>query len=143
MKKLLLLCITLIVIVTSCSPDEDDNHVQFHLEFVEVIDNDLPEYFERGQEYTVTIQYIKPSDCHYFHGFYYEDQGETHVIAPQTMVIEDPGCEQFENLTTASAQFTFPCKNTYAYDYYIFKFYSGEDQLGNQNFNEVIVPIIN
>ena len=142
MKKLLLFCV-LLVTAWSCSVDGDEKRVNFHLDFMSVQSVDLPEYFERGHEYEITVHYIKPTDCHYFQGFYYEPDGYIHTIAPQAMVLEDAGCRPFENLTVEEATFTFPCPDTYSYGQYVFRFYQGEDNLTNQLFYEVTVPIAN
>lgn len=142
MKKLLLLCISLFIIA-SCSVDDDSNTVQFHMDFMGVQDVEIADYFERGQEYEVKVFYIKPTDCHYFQGFYYYPDGYTHTIAPQAMVLENDNCQPFETLMMENESFTFPCPNTYAYDKYVFRFYEGEDEMGNQLFREITVPIIN
>lgn len=132
----------MLIIIASCSI-EDDNMVNFHLDFVGVQSVEMPEYFERGNEYEVTVHYVRPTDCHYFQGFFYEPNGYIHTIAPQAMVLEEANCQPFENLTLEEASFTFPCPNTYGYDKYVFRFYQGEDSFSNQQFYEITVPIVN
>lgn len=141
MKKLLLLFITL-VILSSCSPEEG-NTIPFHIEFLSVDTVEVPQSITPGYDYAMTITYRRPTDCHYFQGFYYEQQGDVHIIAPQTMVLETEGCQPLDNAAPEVETFTFQCDENYEYDHYIFKFYTGEDQIGNQSFYSIEVPVVN
>jgi hypothetical protein len=140
MKKLILLFVTLIFIA-SCTPEESDT-VPFHMEFVPVHDFQLPDYVMRGYQYDVIVTYLKPTDCHYFQGFYIDPQGPVITIAPQAMVIEDNDCMYLDSSNLEEESFEFTCENTYPYNNYIFKFYQGEDQMGQPVFYEREVPIV-
>jgi len=139
MKKLLLLFTTLLLII-SCSPSED-NTIPFHIEFLQVKDVEAPQSVKPGYEYDVQIFYQKPTSCHQFEGFYYDEEGPEHTIALQMMVLEAGHCQPAEQ-ELEEVKFRFKCKNDYPYDHYKFKFYNGEDEDGNQSFYELHVPVL-
>lgn len=140
MKKLLLLLVTLLL-VFSCVP-EDDDRVQFHIEFVPAVSVELPESFTRGETYEIKVKYNRPTDCHYFDGFYYEASGHIRTVAVQTIVIEDANCEPLVSIAPEESSFNFYCNPTYADNTYTFKFYTGQGSNGAQEFMEVEVPVV-
>lgn len=65
MKKLVFVLMAAIVF-TGCSVDDDGPELSYEL--AEIVANDLPEEFEFGESYEVTVTYILPTDCHDFVG---------------------------------------------------------------------------
>lgn len=122
---------------------EEDKTIPFHIEFLAIDSVLIPEYIVPGYEYEITITYRKPTDCYYFQGFYYQVNGPEHILAPQTMVLEVPDCQPLDGFAPEQETFTFECGSSYQYDHYIFKFYTGEDQVGNQSFHSVEIPVMN
>jgi hypothetical protein len=141
MKKLLLLFITLSLFTFSSCSLNDDDRLQFHMEFVPVTAVEMPEYFERGGTYTIDVYYTRPNDCHYFEGFAYEANGNARTVAVQTIVIEDAECQPLPTDAPEKASFEFLCAPQYNNQTYVFKFYQGADANGNQQFLEVEVPV--
>lgn len=133
--------IGVLFIISSCSID-DDERVQFHMEFIPVVGVDVPEYFVRGETYPITVSYNRPTDCYYFDGFYYEPDGNVRVVAVQSIVIEDSNCEPLDTLVAEEASFDFICSPLYSNQSYLFKFYRSVDEEGNQLFLEVEVPVM-
>lgn len=141
MKKLILFIATIFV-VSSCSMDDDTP--QFHVEFVPIEYVEMPASFTIGNSYQIKVWYKRPSDCHFFDGFYYEEDGSTLTVAAQTLVIEDSTCESLENEPSESAVFTFVCSPDYeGTQSYHFKFYTGEGtgQVGQDSYLEYEVPV--
>ena len=142
MRKLILFFAALFV-VSSCSME--DNTPQFHVEFVPIESVEMPESFTIGNSYDIKVWYKRPSDCHFFEGFYYEEDGTTLTVAAQTLVIEDATCESLENEPAESAVFTFVCSPTYDNTTsYHFKFFTGDQggQLGQDSYLEFEVPVL-
>lgn len=61
MKKLILLFVSSLVLV-SC--DTDDDGPRTMLIAAEVIEVDLPEFFEAGKTYDIDVTYLLPDACH-------------------------------------------------------------------------------
>jgi hypothetical protein len=139
MKKLLLLFVMLSLLI-SCVPEEDN--LKFHVEFVPVESVEVPETVTPGHTYDIKLKYRKPTDCHYFDGFYYEANGSVRVVAIQTMVIENANCQPLVNEELETASFDFVCSPAYNADSYVFKFYKGEDGAGIQQYLEIEVPVV-
>lgn len=139
MKKLLLL-FTAIWLAFSCSP-EDDNTVNFRMEFVPVESVDLPQYMTPGQTYQIKVNFRLPTDCHYFDGFFYEAEGTMRTVAVQTIVIENANCTSTIDAGTEEKSFNFLCLPSYTDSSYLFRFYQGETESGEPQFLEVLVPV--
>lgn len=138
MRKLVLFFVTLFLI-TSCSMDEDNP--QFHVQFVPAVEVTMPEYFVHGETYEINVKYKRPTDCYFYDGFYYSQDGNALVIAVQTLVIEDANCESLEDMAAEEASFTFSCNPDYNGTSYLFKFYTGKDANGHNTYMEMEVPI--
>lgn len=139
MKKLLLFFVA--VVLMSCSMEEDEP-IPFHLELMAIEAVEIPEYVMPGNEYQIKVYYRKPTDCHYFEGLLYDVEGPVCTVAPQSMVIEANNCEPLVELAAEEASFTFTCGTNYAFNHYLFKFYVGEDEEGNQIFEDVEIPVV-
>lgn len=138
MKKLVLFFVTLLLI-TSCSMD--DSTPTFHVEFIPAESIEMPEYFSLGQTYQIKVRYKRPTDCHFFDGFYYEENGQALRVAVQTLVIEDAKCESLEAEEAEEAVFEFNCSTTSDASSYMFEFYTGVDEQGQPTYTKVEVPV--
>lgn len=135
MKKLITLCLTLTLFV-SCSLDNDTPNYRF--EIIEVQSVDIPEEFTLGETYPITVTYLRPSTCHVFKEFYYSKNLNERTVAPVTLVYDDNNCKTLEN-TTAEATFNFMVTGNGSY---IFKFWQGEDEDGEDQYLIIEVPVI-
>jgi hypothetical protein len=135
MKKFLLLFAVAITFI-GCSLDDDNP--KFHLELLPVESATLPDEFKRDSVYELPIKYIRPSTCHIFEGFYYEKNENVRTVAIQTSVVEQDNCV---SASTEPITEILKFKPTTG-ESYIFKFWKGEDESGEDIFEEIEVPVV-
>jgi len=137
MKKLFLLCFTLLTFL-SCSIDDVNNDINYNFEFIAIEDVIIPSTFVQGETYDITVSYYRPSTCHAFHDFYYLKDGATRTIAVINAVNNSLNCEDIEDeLVEVSFQFIAVYNQVY-----VFKFWQGEDENGNDVYLIYEVPIV-
>ena len=134
MKKLLVLCSLLLL--ASCSIDDDGTNYSFEVLPVESVD--IPDEFEWGQTYPIKVFYLRPSTCHSFNEFYYLKENNERTVAPINYVVEGNTCTGLED-TLVEATFNFIVTS---YSSYIFKFWQGEDANGEDEYLIIEVPVI-
>lgn len=136
MKRILFL-ISLVFLLNSCSMEDDS--VNFHYEILPVDSFELPESFVFGETYPIKIYYKRPTTCHGFDGFYYDSHMNTRTIAVQAIVVNQSNCEEISsNEPALEAVLNF---NVVYNETYLFKFYKGKDENGEDIFEEVEVPV--
>jgi len=122
--------------VTSCN-DDDDYH-EHHLEHVSVISAELPDEFTYGHTYRINVTIELPNSCYYYYDQYdYFYEGTSRLIYPIAHVDDDVACTQ--NITETT--FSIPIQ-ALQNEPYIFKFYQGEDDNGEDMFLTIEVPVI-
>lgn len=134
MKKIILLAV-LSLALFSCSLDDDTP--KFHQEILPIESVDIPDEFELGQVYEISMTYLKPSTCHQFNNFYYRINGNERTVAVITSVYTDQKCEDLED-EEVEVSFNFEVTRT---DSYVFKFYQGADESGDDTYYIVEVPV--
>lgn len=137
MKKHLVL-FALLFSFFSCSVD-DNSPGNFYFEILPVESVVMPEQFQAGQSHEIEITYLRPSGCHIFNDFYYKAQGNERTVAVINTVYTDFDCESFED-EYVQVSFNFRPINS---GIYIFKFWEGEDEQGNDQYYIVEVPVEN
>ncbi len=137
MKKLILLSF-LICSMLSCSSDNDSSS-DFFYETLPIESVIMPDEFQFGSTHEITMTYLRPSGCHVFNDFYYLTELNQRTIAIITTVFPDQQCETFEN-EEVEATFNFRVNDI---DPYVFKFWQGEDENGNDTYYIVEVPVVN
>ncbi len=136
MKKIFLL-LSLVFIVSACSLNNDDG-TNFHYELLPVQEVEMPSEFVIGQTYQIKVWYYRPSACHSFSGFYYEKNLNERIVAVQNIVQESNNCEVYtDDLESATLEFYVTSNGSY-----IFKFWQGVDDNGEDVFYEVEVPVV-
>lgn len=140
MKKLILILVAALT-VTSCSIDDDGPN--FEYDIAEIVANDLPNEFEMGETYEVTVTYLLPSDCHNFAGVDARRAGSTGedlrtIYVAAIAAIElgttcDDSVEGDEGTTKFSITITEE-------EDYTFKFLIGEAG-GEAVYNTVVIPV--
>ena len=134
MKKLFVL--SLILILASCSVDGDSTNYGFEILPVQSVD--IPEEFELGETYPITISYFRPSTCHSFKEFYYLKENNIRTVAPINYVFEDNNCNDLSDvLVEETINFIVTSNGSY-----IFKFWQGEDTNGEDQYLTIEVPVL-
>lgn len=136
MKKLFFSCLILLS-CWSCSL-EDDDYVNYNFEFIPIQEVDIPSSFIIGETYQIKLHYNRPSSCHVFHDLYYDSDGPERTIAVVNVVYDNSNCEDLEN-SLIERSFNF----SVIYDQvYIFKFWQGEDENGEDIYLIYEVPVV-
>jgi hypothetical protein len=130
--------VALTLTVTSCSDDDDVNDHEYHLEYIGVISADLPDEFIYGLTYRINVTIELPNSCYYFYNQYdYFYEGTSRLIYPIAHVDDNVPCTQ--NITETT--FSIPVQ-ALQNETYIFKFYQGQDEDGQDLFLTIEVPVI-
>lgn len=127
--------LALVAILASCSADEPQ---KYSLEVLPVESFILPDTLFLGETQTFKIKYKRPSNCHYFEGFYYKKNLNQRTIGITTSVLQE-NCQPLMG-TPVEVELKFFTTNT---GNYIFKFFKGEDAAGNNVYESVTVPVKN
>jgi hypothetical protein len=136
MKRILFL-FSLVFLLNGCSLDDDS--INYHYEILPVDSYELPESFVFGQTYPIKIFYKLPTTCHAFEGFYYNSYLNTRTIGIQAIVVTKDNCEDI-NFNDPAIEATLDFSVVYD-ETYIFKFYKGKDENGEDIFEVVEVPV--
>jgi hypothetical protein len=134
MKKILILSFIL-VLMASCSVDNDTR--DFSLEILPIESVDIPDSFTLGEVYPITVSYLKPTNCHLFREFYYTKENNIRTVAVIDYKYSQSGCEYLDN-ELVEATFNFQVTSNGSY---IFKFWQGEDTNGVDQFLTIEVPV--
>ncbi len=132
MKKLFLLLIT-IAVLSACSPDEPQ---KYKLEVLPIESFIAPDTLILGATNVFKIKYKRPSNCHFFEGFYYKRNLNQRTVGISASVLED-NCAPLTG-TPVEVDLKFFASNTGTY---IFKFYKGKDAAGNNIFVSDTIPV--
>ena len=133
MKKLIALSLVLLLF-TACSVD-DNNDYSFEILPVESVT--IPDEFSLGETYPITISYFRPTSCHSFRELYYVKENNQRTVAPITVAFEDNNCEALEDeLIETTFNFVVTSNGSY-----IFKFWQGEDENGEDQYLIIEVPV--
>ncbi|WP_162984894.1 hypothetical protein [Mesonia aquimarina] len=136
MTKKSLILISFLFLLAGCSLD-DESQVDFTLELVPVMDADLPDTLYFGNEYRFQITYNRPTTCHYFEGYDYTKTKNERIIGVVNSVINEPPCDSLtDDLRIENLNFVVERD-----DFYIFKFWQGEDDEGAPIYLTKEVPV--
>ncbi|AOW21035.1 lipoprotein [Urechidicola croceus] len=136
MKRYILILVA-ILSLSSCSLDDDSDSLSFYPTLVAIDDAVVPEEFQLGESYEITIDYTLPNACYSFNDIYYEYDQNTRIVAVRVLVTNDTSCTQ----ATIEEQYTFTVQVTQT-EPYVFKFWQGEDNQGNNQYLIVEVPVV-
>lgn len=135
MKKIFLL-VVLSMSLFACSLDDDTPN--FYQEILPIESVTIPEEFEFGGVYEISMTYFRPSSCHVFHNFYYEINENERTVAVINNVYTEQNCEELED-EEVEVSFNFEVTRTGPY---VFKFYQGTDESGDDTYYIVEVPVV-
>ncbi|WP_271768479.1 hypothetical protein [Aquimarina algiphila] len=138
MRRIRIILIFFIVAVsTTCS--NDDNETSFFYELVTVQDASVPEQFNRGEIYTITVSYFRTSNCHSFAGFDYDRLANERTVSVINLVVNRGNCEELDMTDLVEVSFDFLVGEE---DSYIFRFWQGKDENGDNQFLIREVPVL-
>jgi hypothetical protein len=139
MKKIISL-FSIMLLLYSCSPDTGTN---YQLEVLPVARVEIPTEFVLGNTYQIKMFYNVPSSCHHYNNIYYRkgtgSESNVRTIAVESAVEQRNNCNTLTNVEQQSS-FNFLVTGNGSY---IFKFWTGEDEQGNDTFLEYEVPVGN
>lgn len=138
MSKKIASLLVLLFLFNACSTDEGTS---YHLELMPIESVDLPTEFTLGQTYPITVRYSRPTSCHFFNQLYYEKDLNVRTIAVECAIEQSNNCHDLA-AADAVAEYTFNFYVT-SNGSYIFKFYQGKDENGENIFLEYEVPVVN
>ena len=137
MRRIIFLVVLALLLpfANSCSIDDGEN---FQFVTLQIVDAELPEFFEPNQTYEIRVTYIRPDGCTFFQGFDVTKRGQTDrdVVAIGGVLDNDTACTQAIEEVEASFQFMV----LYDQEYH-FRFYAGDDTNGQPEYLEFTVPI--
>ncbi|GFD76931.1 MULTISPECIES: hypothetical protein [Tenacibaculum] len=132
MKKILILFLSVFTFY-SCL-DDDSPNVRY--EFLKVDSATTPESFTFGEVDTIKIKYTLPNSCYSFNGLYYQKVDTTRIVAGTAIVALDVACTQ----DVRQEEYAFPVEATQEEDY-VFKFWKGKNDEGEDVYEEVVIPV--
>ncbi|WP_179353421.1 hypothetical protein [Winogradskyella vidalii] len=136
MKKFALLSILFISVFTSCNLDDVDNNNYLGTEVLPIESVEMPEYFVIGETYEILITYERPSNCYQFYTFLYDIHENERTVAVVNAVYANDACVEETESVTVSLDFRVTGTETY-----LFKFYQGLDENGEELYYIVEVPV--
>jgi hypothetical protein len=128
----------MLVIFSGCNDDDQNNYHDYHLEYIGVIDAEVPDEFNYGSTYRIDVTIELPNSCYYYYDQYeYFYEGTSRLIYPIAHVDDGVACAPDIRTTT----FSIPVQVLQS-EPYIFKFYQGEDADGQDIFLTIEVPVV-
>lgn len=128
--------------MTGCSEDDDALNVSYQA--AEIVDNDLPESFEFGKIYEITVSYVLPTRCHQFLGLDAQREGVTGdarrniFVAAIAVRDENVDCEEGTGGNLGTTKFSLTIDEE---EDYTFNFLVGEEN-DEPIYETVVVPVI-
>lgn len=131
MKKLFIALLALFIL--SCSLDENQSvsYLPVPIESVS-----MPESFVQGQTYQIDLTYLKPNNCYSFHDIYFVKEDNTRTVAIINAVLDSGNCQT--SGAEIETSFNFIVNDTGSY---IFKFWQGEDNQGEDIYLTIEIPV--
>ena len=124
-----------VVLMVSCS---DDDSYEYHYELLPVEEALVPDEFEYGKIYSISVKYIVPDDCYINSDILYEYNDDARNVAVISLVIDSDDCETID----LEQELTFQVHALQASPY-IFRFWQGDDDNGEPVYLTIEVPVIN
>lgn len=139
MKKLILLFIVAFAL-NSCTTEDNSPAVAYQL--LPIQSCEMPYSFAYGATYEFQMFFKKPSSCHFYKGLYFEKQGNTRIVAIQSVLVESNSCIAYDNPNTEEGTASAKCSFTVTgHEPYTFKFWTGKNELGENTYYEVEIPV--
>jgi len=137
MKKHILI-VLIVLFVLSCNSDDETNEMSYVVLPIESVQ--LPNEFVLNEEYDLDFTFVRPTVCHGYHSMLVKSEDETRTLAVQSVIYEHPNCEVLLVNNIASQSFKF--KVLYG-QIYVFRIFKGVDDLGEEVYEVIEVPVVN
>ncbi|MCK0155911.1 hypothetical protein MWU65_01890 [Cellulophaga sp. F20128] len=121
---------------TACSLNDDGTN--FKYVNLKVVSAEVPQSFELGQRYDIKVTYLSPNSCTYFEGFdiHKHEITEREIYPIGAELVDRDNCEE----SAAEVEVTLKFEVIYEDDY-LFKFWTGQNADGEDEYLEVAVPV--
>lgn len=129
--------LSLVLLFSGCSAD-DEPTPRLVYEFVPIVSTNLPEEFTAGESYELLFTYSLPTSCHNYKAINVEplEDGSTGI---GVIAYYDANKECNEVARTAETGFDFVAGEE---EFYIFKFWQGQNEQGENQFLTVEIPVV-
>lgn len=135
MRKFLL-ALSLVFLFSGCSVD-DEPIPQLVSELVPIVSTTLPDEFEAGKSYDLLFTYSLPSSCHKYKAITVEDLDGAMGIGVIAYYDANQDCDEVAR--TAETGVSFVAGEE---EFYIFKFWQGQNEQGENQFLTVEIPVV-
>ncbi len=122
--------------LSSCTKDDEPN---FHFVPLQIQNASLPDTFRLNETYQIEVTYTIPDGCTGFSGFDVTSSNTTtrNVVVIGSTRTDQDACTQATQEATGTFNFRVVYDETY-----LFRFWQGEDEEGNQQYLEIEVPVM-
>ncbi|MBU2938105.1 hypothetical protein KO494_01005 [Lacinutrix sp. C3R15] len=135
MKKIVAFLL-FVSLLFSCSVSDDTP--RSHFEFLPIESVNMPDTFTRYQTHTIDLFYNLPSTCHVLNDIYYAiNENERTVAIVSEVYTTSDDCQEISTEAETSFGFT-PTES----GVYVFKFWQGEDELGEDQYHVVEIEVV-
>ena len=134
MKKIILLFAGLFLFYACLNNDDDRPNLAY--EILTIDEYTTPTSFTFGEKDTIKLKYTLKNSCYFFDNIYYEYQDTARIVAVRAIVDLDKSCAEVISQHDYNLIVTATQKEDY-----LFKFYKGKDNNGENIFEEVVVPV--
>ena len=135
MKKTVII-LSLIALLQGCSVDDNSNGIIQDLAPITSVN--IPDSFVNSKSYEIGLNYRKPSSCHYFAGLdITQKNNEVTIGVVNHSKTSSSNCPGNGDLTQMTSLKFVAERN----DFYIFKFWKGENSVGEDEFIVKQIPI--
>lgn len=134
MKKTIKLFVILFTFYSCLNSDND--RLRYDFEFLPIDEFMAPSSFTFGEKDTIKLKYTLKNGCYDFDGIYYEYADTTRIVAVRALISLDEAC----TLAISQNEYDLVVEATQEEDY-VFKFFKGKDNNGENIFEEVVVPV--
>ncbi len=142
MKKIAFILVTLIAL-TGCSIDDTETKIGY--QYSKIVDADIPESFEIGENYVIEVTYLLPSACHSPVGIDVrrggtlgEERRDIYVVGISSYDMDRTQCNIQDNDLTETATFTILVDENEPYTFYL---WNGLNANNEAQFITVEVPV--
>ena len=140
MKKLVL--VFMLVLAWSCSTVDDDptNDIAFEILPIVTVE-DMPQSVEYNGTYTIRYTYELPNSCHQFSHLYYVRSQHVRTIAVISRVRFETEANPCQAVADELQEGSFQFHVEYPVGTYIFNFWQGVDENGEDQYLTYQVPV--